>query len=167
MYLPIRCNMVPIPATSLYDLDHQQPFQDPSKSQWTHLNLFMPQEARSQAVTGTLTETDLTSSSASDLQEQRRLTEEKVQGISCPFIMLCILTSFSHQIIWAPLDYLCSFPGKDIRGKLISAFNQWLQIPEDKLDVIKRVVGLLHSTSLLYAVPYRFASRIRSLQSQN
>ncbi|GAQ12099.1 geranylgeranyl pyrophosphate synthase [Aspergillus lentulus] len=121
--------MVPIPATSLYDLDHQQPFQDPSKSQWTHLNLFMPQEARSQAVTGTLTETDLTSSSASDLQEQRRLTEEK--------------------IIWAPLDYLCSFPGKDIRGKLISAFNQWLQIPEDKLDVIKRVVGLLHSTSLL------------------
>ncbi|PKX90206.1 geranylgeranyl pyrophosphate synthase spyE [Aspergillus novofumigatus IBT 16806] len=121
--------MVSIPATSLYNLDRQQPFQDPSKSLWTHLNLFMPQEARSQAVTGTLTETESTSSNVSDLQEQRKLTEEK--------------------IIWAPLDYLCSFPGKDLRGKLISAFNQWLQIPEDKLEVIKRVVGLLHSASLL------------------
>ncbi|KAG2001041.1 hypothetical protein GB937_010559 [Aspergillus fischeri] len=80
--------MVAIPVMSLYKLD-RQPFQELSKSRWSHLNLFMPQETRSQT------------------------------------------------IISAPLDYLCSFPGKDIRGKLISAF------------VIKRVVGLLHSASLL------------------
>ncbi|KAH2594826.1 hypothetical protein KXW93_002180 [Aspergillus fumigatus] len=121
--------MVSIPATSLYGLGRQQPFQDLSKSLLTHLNLFTPQEAQSQAVPGTRTETEPTGSSPSDLQEQRKLADDK--------------------IIWAPLDYLCSFPGKDIRGKLISAFNQWLQIPEDKLDVIKRVVGLLHSASLL------------------
>jgi hypothetical protein len=81
--------MVPVPATSLYDLDRQQPFQDPSKSLWTHLNLFIPQETRSQAVTGTLTETESTSSSASDLQEQRKLTEEKVRSKSYLLMMFC------------------------------------------------------------------------------
>ncbi|RHZ58541.1 hypothetical protein CDV55_100506 [Aspergillus turcosus] len=128
--------MVAIPVMSLYELD-RQPFQEPSKSRWSHLNLFMPQETRSQAVTGTLANAETTSSSstcifhgASDLQQQRKFTQEKARGESC------LLVSFP-------------FPGKDIRGKLISAFNQWLQIPEDKLDVIKRVVGLLHSASLL------------------
>jgi geranylgeranyl diphosphate synthase type 3 len=43
-----------------------------------------------------------------------------------------------------------SLPGKDIRGKLISAFNEWFKIPEEKLEIIKRVVGLLHVASLLY-----------------
>ncbi|KAJ5379965.1 terpene cyclase [Penicillium cataractarum] len=54
-----------------------------------------------------------------------------------------------EKIISAPLDYLGSLPGKDIRGKLISAFNEWFKIPEEKLEVIKRVVGLLHVASLL------------------
>ncbi|KAG8951587.1 geranylgeranyl pyrophosphate synthetase [Tulasnella sp. 424] len=40
-------------------------------------------------------------------------------------------------------------PGKDIRGKLIEAFNLWLNIPEDTLAVIARVVGMLHNASLL------------------
>lgn len=33
---------------------------------------------------------------------------------------------------------------------MMSAFNQWLQIPEQKLDVIKRIIMLLHNASLLY-----------------
>lgn len=33
---------------------------------------------------------------------------------------------------------------------MIAAFNQWLKIPEDKLDVIKRIIMLLHNASLLY-----------------
>jgi len=57
------------------------------------------------------------------------------------------------QIISAPLEYLASLPGKDIRGKLITAFNEWFQIPVEKLEVIKRVIGLLHVASLLYVVP--------------
>ncbi|KAG7409643.1 Geranylgeranyl pyrophosphate synthase atmG [Fusarium oxysporum f. sp. rapae] len=32
---------------------------------------------------------------------------------------------------------------------MISAFNQWLKIPEDKLNVIKRIIMLLHNASLL------------------
>ncbi|KAH7151412.1 isoprenoid synthase domain-containing protein [Fusarium sp. MPI-SDFR-AT-0072] len=54
-----------------------------------------------------------------------------------------------EEIIRAPLTYLLDLPGKDVRGKMISAFNQWLKIPEDKLNVIKRIIMLLHNASLL------------------
>ncbi|KAL4931769.1 FPP/GGPP synthase family protein [Aspergillus undulatus] len=62
-------------------------------------------------------------------QQQRKVTQE--------------------EIISAPLHYLTTLPGKDIRGKLISAFNEWFQIPDEQLEIIKRVVGLLHVASLL------------------
>ncbi|GKT46898.1 geranylgeranyl pyrophosphate synthase atmG [Colletotrichum spaethianum] len=52
-------------------------------------------------------------------------------------------------IIRAPLDYLLNLPGKDVRSKLMSAFNQWLRIPEEKLEVVKRIIMLLHNASLL------------------
>ncbi|TKW49120.1 Geranylgeranyl pyrophosphate synthase [Colletotrichum tanaceti] len=54
-----------------------------------------------------------------------------------------------EEIIRAPLNYLLDLPGKDVRSKLMSAFNQWLRIPEQKLEVIKRIVMLLHNASLL------------------
>ena len=53
------------------------------------------------------------------------------------------------QIIRAPLDYLLSIPGKDIRGKLILAFNEWLQLPDEKLSIVKEIIDLLHTASLL------------------
>lgn len=46
-----------------------------------------------------------------------------------------------------PLAMDCS--NKEIRSQLIAAFNVWLQVPADQLDVITRVVGLLHNASLL------------------
>jgi geranylgeranyl diphosphate synthase, type III len=55
----------------------------------------------------------------------------------------------SSKVIRAPLDYLLNLPGKDVRSKLMAAFNQWLCIPEEKLEIIKRVVMLLHNASLL------------------
>lgn len=33
---------------------------------------------------------------------------------------------------------------------MIEAFNAWLNVPEDKLKVISRVVSMLHNASLLY-----------------
>ncbi|KAL3477322.1 isoprenoid synthase domain-containing protein [Aspergillus californicus] len=54
-----------------------------------------------------------------------------------------------EEIITAPLHYITALPGKDMRGKLISAFNEWFQIPEEQLEIIKRLVGLLHLASLL------------------
>lgn len=57
--------------------------------------------------------------------------------------------SKEEEIISAPVHYVTTLPGKDIRGKLISAFNEWFQIPDEQLEIIKRVVGLLHVASLL------------------
>ncbi|KAJ5203204.1 hypothetical protein N7449_005283 [Penicillium cf. viridicatum] len=54
-----------------------------------------------------------------------------------------------HEVVRGPLNYLLSAPGKDFRRQLISAFNQSLQVPADKLDVINHIVELLHTASLL------------------
>ncbi|KZO93846.1 terpenoid synthase [Calocera viscosa TUFC12733] len=48
-----------------------------------------------------------------------------------------------------PFTYTISHPGKDIRRTLIAAFNRWLNVPEDKLDVISSVVNMLHNASLM------------------
>lgn len=56
----------------------------------------------------------------------------------------------SDQILFGPFDYLFSHPGKDIRTQLIAGFNAWLKVPEESLAVITKVVGMLHTASLLY-----------------
>jgi geranylgeranyl diphosphate synthase type 3 len=48
-----------------------------------------------------------------------------------------------------PYAYLIAQPGKDIRKQLIEAFNRWLHVPDDTLEVITKVVGMLHTASLL------------------
>lgn len=48
-----------------------------------------------------------------------------------------------------PYTYLDANPGKEVRTKLIEAFNVWLQVPAAKLDAICRVVRMLHTASLL------------------
>ncbi|PIL32780.1 hypothetical protein GSI_04897 [Ganoderma sinense ZZ0214-1] len=48
-----------------------------------------------------------------------------------------------------PFNHIYSVPGKEIRGQLIDAFNLWLNVPEDKLKVITKVVSMLHTASLL------------------
>ncbi|KAF3160117.1 geranylgeranyl pyrophosphate synthetase [Orbilia oligospora] len=54
-----------------------------------------------------------------------------------------------EQAVCGPYDYLVSLPGKDIRSKLIDAFNIYLQVPEESLSIIKHVVAMLHNASLL------------------
>lgn len=48
-----------------------------------------------------------------------------------------------------PYDYLFSHPGKDIRTSLIAAFNTFLHVPASSLSAITKVVGMLHTSSLL------------------
>ncbi|KAG9001935.1 geranylgeranyl pyrophosphate synthetase [Tulasnella sp. JGI-2019a] len=55
----------------------------------------------------------------------------------------------SEATLMEPFAYISSVKGKDIRGQMIEAFNYWLHIPEEKLAVISRVVGMLHNASLL------------------
>jgi geranylgeranyl diphosphate synthase, type III len=45
--------------------------------------------------------------------------------------------------------YISQIPGKDIRGKLIDAFQVWMQIPEEKIVTIKEIITELHNASLL------------------
>ena len=45
--------------------------------------------------------------------------------------------------------YINQVPGKDIRGKLIDAFQRWFKIPDDKVVAIKELIGELHNASLL------------------
>lgn len=56
-----------------------------------------------------------------------------------------------EKILFGPFDYLFAHPGKDIRSQLIAAFNAWLKVPPESLAIITKVVGMLHTASLLYS----------------
>ena len=57
-----------------------------------------------------------------------------------------------EKIVLGPFEYLYDHPGKDMRKQLIAAFNAWLKVPEESLIIITKVVGMLHTASLLYIV---------------
>jgi geranylgeranyl diphosphate synthase, type III len=54
-----------------------------------------------------------------------------------------------ETVLRGPFDYLMASPGKDFRTQLIRAFDAWLEVPPESLEVITRVVGMLHTASLL------------------
>ncbi|KAF1829120.1 geranylgeranyl pyrophosphate synthetase [Decorospora gaudefroyi] len=58
-------------------------------------------------------------------------------------------TEEKERILLGPYDYLYGHPGKDIRSQCIAAFNLWLQVPAERLEIITKVVGMLHTASLL------------------
>jgi geranylgeranyl diphosphate synthase type 3 len=58
-------------------------------------------------------------------------------------------TPQKEKIIMGPYDYLWAHPGKDIRSALIKAFDAFLHVPPSSLDIITKVVGMLHTSSLL------------------
>lgn len=54
-----------------------------------------------------------------------------------------------ENVLLEPYRYLAEQPGKEIRSALVDAFNCWLQVPKDDLDVVKSIVQQLHTASLL------------------
>ena len=58
-------------------------------------------------------------------------------------------TKFKFQTLLEPFKYITSNPGKEIRGKLIEAFNIWLNVPPERLQVIAKIVNMLHAASLM------------------
>jgi len=48
-----------------------------------------------------------------------------------------------------PMLYLLKVPGKNVRKKLLSSFNVWTKVDEDKVRAIGEVVQMLHNASLL------------------
>ncbi|KAF6746807.1 farnesyltranstransferase [Ephemerocybe angulata] len=55
----------------------------------------------------------------------------------------------NEAAILEPFTFITTNPGKDIRTKLIDAFNDWLHVPSDKLQVIAKIVNMLHAASLM------------------
>ncbi|WVQ98425.1 hypothetical protein IAU59_005548 [Kwoniella sp. CBS 9459] len=58
-------------------------------------------------------------------------------------------TASQEQTVLEPYTYISANPGKEIRTKLIDAFNLWLDVPHEDLEVITKVVRMLHNASLL------------------
>ncbi|KAL6232167.1 isoprenoid synthase domain-containing protein [Aspergillus navahoensis] len=54
-----------------------------------------------------------------------------------------------NDTVLAPYQYIASLPSKNIREKFIDALNLWLQVPRPALASIKRIIGLLHHSSLM------------------
>ncbi|TDL22985.1 terpenoid synthase [Rickenella mellea] len=55
----------------------------------------------------------------------------------------------NEDAVLEPFTYITANPGKEIRGRMIEAFNEWLHVPAEKLSMIGRLVNMLHSASLL------------------
>ncbi|KAK4054936.1 hypothetical protein OIV83_000860 [Microbotryomycetes sp. JL201] len=55
----------------------------------------------------------------------------------------------SEQVLVEPYTYLASVPGKEVRSALMAAFNEWMHVPDSDLGLVKNVVGMLHTASLL------------------
>jgi len=48
-----------------------------------------------------------------------------------------------------PWKYILNIPGKNIRSKMIAAWNDWLQVDKEKVVAVTEVVVMLHTSSLL------------------
>ena len=53
------------------------------------------------------------------------------------------------KLLLEPMLYLLQVPGKNVRKKLLHAFNVWMGVPEDKVLAIGELVQMLHNASLL------------------
>lgn len=51
-----------------------------------------------------------------------------------------------------PYAYIRELPGKNVRGRMVDAFQQWLQAPPDSVAAIKSIVDELHNASLLWVI---------------
>jgi geranylgeranyl diphosphate synthase type 3 len=48
-----------------------------------------------------------------------------------------------------PYEYLVRNPGKDFRSHLVAAFEKWIPIAPGKSEIVKEVIAMLHTASLL------------------
>ena len=52
-------------------------------------------------------------------------------------------------VLLEPWQNILNVPGKNVRGKLVAAFNTWLQVDANKVAAITEIVRMLHTASLL------------------
>jgi geranylgeranyl pyrophosphate synthase len=54
-----------------------------------------------------------------------------------------------NSAILASPRYIQSLPSKNIRSRLVDAFNIWFQLPADRVNIIKGIINDLHDASLI------------------
>ncbi|KAF8317654.1 terpenoid synthase [Clavulina sp. PMI_390] len=54
-----------------------------------------------------------------------------------------------EKTLLEPFTYVTTNGGKQIRSKLMEAFNEWLHVPPERLAIIANIVSMLHNASLL------------------
>ena len=54
-----------------------------------------------------------------------------------------------YQVVLQPYRYLTSLPSKGFRDQAIDSLNTWLRVPPKSAKMIKNVVEMLHSASLM------------------
>jgi ophiobolin F synthase len=62
-------------------------------------------------------------------------------------IINSLLTTLQH--ILEPFNYITTLPSKGIRRIAIDALDIWYRVPENSLNSIKKLIDMLHSSSLM------------------
>ena len=55
----------------------------------------------------------------------------------------------TDKVLLEPYNYLRQHPGKEVRSKLILAFESWLPLDLQKRDTIIQIIEMLHTASLM------------------
>ena len=53
------------------------------------------------------------------------------------------------QKLLQPLAHILQVPGKQFSPRISHAYNYWLQVPTDKLIVVKEIAHMIHYSSTL------------------
>ncbi|KAF3231420.1 hypothetical protein TWF192_003622 [Orbilia oligospora] len=58
-------------------------------------------------------------------------------------------TKLSDEVNLKPYDYIKSMPSKGIRNVAIDALDIWYMVPQRSLEIVKNIIGMLHTSSLI------------------
>ncbi|CAI6340763.1 unnamed protein product [Periconia digitata] len=88
-----------------------------------------------------------------DIHEGRKLESHSDSRPNKPQIESSHVTptfsQYHYEMILQPQDYIDMMPSKGIRNSVIDGLEVWYRVPERSLGIIRDVVNLLHSCSLM------------------
>ncbi|KAJ7231101.1 hypothetical protein C8J57DRAFT_958011, partial [Mycena rebaudengoi] len=56
----------------------------------------------------------------------------------------------SKQALLERFAYVTARPGQGVRDGLLRAFNSWTNLPQEDLEIILKLVRMLHNSSLMF-----------------
>lgn len=104
-----------------------------------------PQESIAPSAASTDSDDSIDAASANDTD----VTSQSSRSERAPKRSEFDVPKLGLTAINGPIDYVSSMPSKGVRSSLIDAMNQWCQVPSAQLAVVKRVIDLLHNSSLI------------------